>query len=446
MQHARIAVAHERPSPPPAAAGIVRRFLVWAQRAGDAERADAASALARAYLHAELPGALRNDIAVVLAALLDDPHLGVRRALSEAFAGARGAPRALVVALANDRSEIAAPLLARSPLLADAELVDCVAAGDDVAQCAVARRPRLGAGPAAALAEVGSREAALVLLDNQGAALTPRSLHRLFERFGDDGDVRLALIERADLPASLEAELAIATADSLRGAAAGSASWRAARDAALAALAANCPDGERPELVRTLRARGALTLALILRSLLCGSRALLAAALADLAGLSAARAAGLVHDPRGAGFAAAALKAGLPPHALPVFRAALSALATRGAGTGEGLKNELIGAVIRACERDGNPALAPFLALLWRFAAEAARADARTKTRAAIRAKPAIRGKDLPPSLDFAPANDAPASDAANVPILGAALADSKADLAPLVELPADLVLALDAA
>ena len=148
-------------------------------------------------------------------------------------------------------------------------------------------------------------------------------------------------------------------------------------------------------------------------------RALFAAALAELAGLSAARAAGLINDPRGAGFAAATLKAGLPRHALPVFRAALSALATRGAGEGQGLKAELIGAVIRACEAERDPALQPFLALLWRLAAEAARADARTKTRAAL------KGKVLPPSLDFAPANDEaanpdPAMRDANVPILGA--------------------------
>jgi uncharacterized protein (DUF2336 family) len=266
-----------------------------------------------AYLHANLPGVLRDDIGVVLAALLDDPHVAVRRALSEAFAAARGAPRALIVALANDRSEVAAPLLARSPQLTDAELVDCAAAGDDVAQCAIARRPHLGAGPAAALAEVGMRAAALALIDNPRAALTPGSLSRLFERFGADAAIREALSARADLPASLRAEIAIAAAGgALQGPAAGLAGARAARDAALAAIAAGCPDAELAPFVRTLRARGALTVALILRSLLGGGHALFVAALAELTGLSAARSAGLVADPHGAGFVAAAGKADLP--------------------------------------------------------------------------------------------------------------------------------------
>ena len=222
--------------------GMAPQFLAWAQRADAAERAAAASAIARAYLHADLTGAQRHECSVAMAALLDDQHVEVRRALAEAFAASRRAPRALVVALANDRSEVAAPLLARSPLLTDAELVDAVAAGDDVAQCALARRPFLGPGPVGALAEVGTRDAGLQLLSNPDAALGHGTLRRLFERFGDDADVRRALASRADLPAPLKAEIAIADASAPVGFSEGAARARAARDAALAAIAASCPD------------------------------------------------------------------------------------------------------------------------------------------------------------------------------------------------------------
>ncbi len=408
-------VPEARPTP---AAAIVRGFLPWAQRARAADRAAAASALARACLHADLPPDLRDEAAVALAALLDDPEDAVRRAMAEAFAAARSAPRALVVALACDRSQIAAPVLARSPLLSDAELVDCVAVGDSVAQCAVARRPRLGAGPAAALAEVGTREAALALVGNPRAELTRGAVGRIFERFAKDADVRDALARRPDLPANLKAEIAIASA----GDADVSPARRTSREATLASIAAACADEDLPVLVRTLRGRGALTMALLLRSLLGGDSGLFAAALADLAGLPAARAVGLVRDPQGAGLAVAAVKAGLPAHAVPVFRAALRAIATCGRGEGEPLEPDLVGAVIAACERRNDPALAPYLAVLWRFAAEAARSKARAKARAA-------RARLLPPSLDFSPVND-----------------DETEGRAPPVELPADLVLALNAA
>ena len=401
MEHTSAAVANS--SPPPA--GIVRRFRLWAQRASDAERAEGASALARAWLHAGLEAALRAECAVALAGLLDDPQVAVRRAMAEAFAAARCAPRALVVALANDCSEVAAPLLARSPLLTEAELVDCVAAGDVVAQCAVARRPGLGPGPAAALCEVAPRVAALALIANPDAALTSGALRRLLERRGDDPEILQALAVRAGLPAEIEAEIAIAAAGEIAGPGERRARLRAERDAALAAIAAGCSEDDMPQLVATLRLRGALTLALLLRSLLGGERGFFAAALADLTGLAPARAGGLVRDPHGAGFGAAALKAGLPPHALPLFRAALAAIAAGGAGEGESPKADLVGAVTAACEDAGDPALAPYRSLLRRFAAEAARAEARAGTRSTVDLGV------LPPSLARAAANDDAASD-----------------------------------
>jgi uncharacterized protein (DUF2336 family) len=413
-------------------ADMAPRFSAWAQRADAADRAAAASAIARAYLHDDLTDAQRHECSVAMAALLDDRHVEVRRALAEAFAASCRAPRALVVALANDRSEIAAPLLARSPLLTDAELVDAVAAGDGVAQCALARRPFLGPGPVGALAEVGTRDARLALINNPSAGLGRRTLHSLFERFGDDAEVRRALTSRADLPAALDAEIAIVDAAGSTRLSGGVAQARAWRDAALATIAANCPESELSRLVHVLRLRNALTMALLLRSLAGGDRAFFAAALAGLSGLSHARAKGFVRDPGGAGFAAAALKAGFPKHSLPVFRTALAAMSGLRPTERQGLKADVVGAIIRFCETSGDPAFAPFLALLWRFAAEAARTDARDSSGMPV-APPA-----LPPSLDFPPANDDAVTNDFLIPVAD----DGRV---PLVELPADLIRALDA-
>lgn len=424
---------------------FARRLYAWAQRLDAGVRADAASALARAYLYSDMMPSRREEIAVVMTALLDDPSAMVRRALAEAMSGASGAPRHLVAALANDRSEVAAPLLARSPLLLDAELVHCVTTGDTVAQCAIARRPGLGAGPAEALADVGVREAALALIGNLDADLTPGTLRRLFDRFGDDAESREALLARPDLPASLQAEIAIEKAKALSDFAA-SAGWpsreraeriaRDGREAAIASIAAGCDSQERAELVRTLRQRGALTMALLLRSLLGGRRELAAAALAELSGLPNARAAAFLRDPRGEGFAALALRAGLPRHALVAFRAALSAIDAHGAMSGEGLKAPLIEAAITACEARGDPALEPILSLLWRLAAEAARTAARAIARQGVGAS------RLPSSLDFPTANDEGGASL----LLAAPIAGLADDAAPRVELRTDLILALGAA
>ena len=119
----------------------MRRFLAWAPGAYPHERAEAVNALARAYLHSPLPAQARADAEIALTRMLDDPEPLVRRALAEAFASAHEAPRHIVLTLAGDLSEVSRAALAHSPLLGDADLVDCVGYGDAVAQRAIARRP-----------------------------------------------------------------------------------------------------------------------------------------------------------------------------------------------------------------------------------------------------------------------------------------------------------------
>ncbi len=80
----------------------------------------------------------------------------VRRALAENFASAANAPHYMVLTLAGDQSDIAAIVLARSPLLSDAELVECAATADAFGQSAIALRPWVPAPVAAALAEIGA--------------------------------------------------------------------------------------------------------------------------------------------------------------------------------------------------------------------------------------------------------------------------------------------------
>jgi uncharacterized protein (DUF2336 family) len=68
--------------------------------------------------------------------------------------------------LAADQLEVAAWVVEHSPLLLDADLVDAVATGEPRVQAAIASRASLPASVSAAIAEVGSAEACLVLLEN----------------------------------------------------------------------------------------------------------------------------------------------------------------------------------------------------------------------------------------------------------------------------------------
>jgi uncharacterized protein (DUF2336 family) len=411
---------------------IVRRFLAWAQSADADARAEGASALARAYLHSELAVALRAEAVLAMTALLDDPSVLVRRALAEALCYSSEAPRPLILALAADEPEAAAAVLSRSPVLTDADLADCATSGDLAAQMALARRPNLPPGATAALAEIGEPDAVLTLIGNPEIDLPAELLNLIFSRFSEDASVRGALLERSFLPPALRARIAVAAAKDLGVEAS---QWmpreraeriaREARDKALCSIFSSCPPGERAELARALRKAGALTPALLLRSLLGGERDLFAEALAELSGLPPPRVDAFILEPRGEGFAALASRAGLKSGVMPAFRAALAANKMHPREPGDGLKLELVQKVIDECERRHNPALARVRALMWRFAAEAARAEAADFAREA--AASASPGR-LPQILDFSPVND----DAGQVPKLVADFDWFATDPAPL--------------
>ena len=148
-------------------------------------------------------------------ALLDDGAAGVRRAIAEVLAASTEAPHPIIVALANDRSDIAALVLGQSPILCDAELIDCAAVSDVVAQAAIAARPRLSAPVAAALAEVGGCMALVALARNREADLPDFSMLRMVQRFGHEGQLREALLARPFLPCTVRSDLVAATARTL---------------------------------------------------------------------------------------------------------------------------------------------------------------------------------------------------------------------------------------
>ena len=369
---------------------IVRQFLHWVRTAPASERADATSALARAYLYSDLSP---DDLAAAEGAmimLLDDPSPLVRRALAETLAISERAPPAIMHSLATDQPEVAALVLARSPLFLDADLVDAAARGVPGLQVAIAKRPHLPCAVSAAIAEIGCAEACLELLENRGAEIVQFSFDRIVERHGHLSAIRNVLLERNDLPAStrqaLVAKLSATLAEfvTARDWLAGERARSITKDAcekATVTLVTSSPEGEVRPFLRHLRVSGQLTAGLLLRALLCGNLTLFEEALVELSGLLPARVAAIVHDKWGGGFRALYDKAGLPVSIYPAFREAIEAMREDGF-QGElkgasGLKRRIVERVLTRCEAAALGDIEPLLTLLRRFAAEAAREEAR---------------------------------------------------------------------
>lgn len=369
-----------------------------------------ASDLARVFLALDMTEKERCSAKTALTVMLDDPSLLVRQALAEAFAECAEAPHHIILSLAMDRSEVSAPVLARSPLLSDEELIDCASIGDAVAQTAIAMRAALSPNVAATLAEIGAREALIALAANAGADLPPFALQRIFDRFGEDAEAREALLHNPRLPVVLRLAIARRTAAALTDFV-GACAWMPSRrvdrvaceaiERATVAIAAGEGEHGARTLTMHLRASGQLTVALILRSLLSGERTLFEAALCELSGLPPERVSGLLRNWPSAGFAALYDKAGLPRALLPAFRAALGAqdelareVSLSQSEDAARLSTRLVARVLSACEDLGDRELGSVIALLRRLACEAAREDARE---ASIDWRPAQ--KSLPPPL-----------------------------------------------
>ena len=198
------------------------------------------------------------------------------------------------------------------------------------------------------------------------------------------------LLARADLPAATRQALVAKLSTTLAGFVAAKdwlaedRAFRVAKEAcekATVALAADSSVGELRPLIGHLRESGQLTAGLLLRALLSGNLPLFEQALAELSGLPVGRVSGIVHDRQGSGFRALYDKAGLPASAYPAFRAAIEAMREDGfqgrPGGASRLKRRMIERVLTGCARDALGDVEPLLTLLRRFAAEAAREEAR---------------------------------------------------------------------
>jgi uncharacterized protein DUF2336 len=120
---------------------------------------------------------------------------------------------------------------------------------------------------------------------------------------------------------------------------------------------------------------------LVLRALLSGNIEIFEQALAELADMPINRVSALLHDRRGTGFRALYDRAELPASAYSAFREAVDAMQEGGFIAEPGgvtrLKRRMVERVLTRCADEALGDIEPLLLLLRRFAAEAAREEAR---------------------------------------------------------------------
>lgn len=314
---------------------ITQLFIRRLNSSNPGERMLVIAPLVHAFLSENTDQISRDEIGAGLVCVLDDPNPDVRHALARSLAREETAPRHLVRSLAFDQPKVAAPVLLRSPVLSDYDLVELIGEGDARCQLLIARREHVSAAVAAALIEVADMRICLALINNPGAAIVSSSFVRIAERFGSVSEIRAAMLARSDLPVQVRQGLTQALCDALgacglfNGLVRPERGKRVIRDAwerATMDLAASCSEADLRALIAHLQDTGRLTVALILRALLQGDWTFMVASLAYLSGLPERRVSKLAADRRGAGFQALYTKADLPASVYEGFRTAVAAV------------------------------------------------------------------------------------------------------------------------
>jgi uncharacterized protein (DUF2336 family) len=135
--------------------------------------------------------------------IIRDIEMHVRRKLSEQLASRPDAPHDLVVLLANDVIEVAFPVLGKSPVLRDEDLIDLVLQRATEYRQAIAGRNALPVAVTKSIVSTGDVSAISSLLRNESADLDPFTLSGLVDASKNEAEYQVLLISRHDLPETL---------------------------------------------------------------------------------------------------------------------------------------------------------------------------------------------------------------------------------------------------
>lgn len=130
-------------------------------------------------------------------------EMKLRKHLAETLAGLDAAPHDLMAALANDEIEVARPVLMKSGVLKDADLLNIIRQCGQDHLLAVSMRALIAEPVADALVERGNDEVLGVLAGNAGAELSQNAMETMVSRSEGNETLHEILVTRPEMPADL---------------------------------------------------------------------------------------------------------------------------------------------------------------------------------------------------------------------------------------------------
>lgn len=139
----------------------------------------------------------------IFRALLHNVEMRVRQGLAKRLSDRDDAPHDLVLQLANDVIEVAYPIIVKSSVLEEGDLISLILERADPHRVAVAARPEIGEPITDTLVDVGSEPVLRSLVRNASAHIAPETLERLVDSSYEMEAIREPLLNRPDVSPDL---------------------------------------------------------------------------------------------------------------------------------------------------------------------------------------------------------------------------------------------------
>lgn len=149
-----------------------------------------------------------DELYRVLNDVIHSVEFDIRKKLAQALSTRMDCPKALLRFLSNDHIDIAAPVILRSPILQETELLEIVRLRTLEHRLAMAQRAKLPARVAEAIIEMGEEEPILMLLHNKDTSLRNQAMEYLVEQSQRYTSFQQPLVHRAEMTKELALQLA----------------------------------------------------------------------------------------------------------------------------------------------------------------------------------------------------------------------------------------------
>ena len=152
----------------------------------------------------------------ILRRLAGDVEMAIRIALAERLADDASVPHDLVLLLADDKIEVARPLILRSPLLTEEDALHLIAEYGEEHHEAVASRANIGEPVSEALSRSNAEPVLTALVRNVTAKISSHVFETLVEKSKQFASLQDPLVRREDLPPVLATKMSEFVSETLK--------------------------------------------------------------------------------------------------------------------------------------------------------------------------------------------------------------------------------------